>query len=73
MVQQIVDRARQFGRADSFTNLSYDGAGHNIREPYRPTHGQARLGGTAEDHARAERDSWEKILGFLERTLTTQR
>ena len=73
MATQIVERATQFDRADSFTSLTYDGAGHNIREPYRPTHGQARLGGTAEDHARAERDSWEKILAFLERTLTTRR
>ena len=73
MARQIVERAAQFGRATSFESITYDGAGHNIREPYRPTHGQARLGGVAEDHARAERDSWEKILAFLERTSTAQR
>jgi dienelactone hydrolase len=72
MAQKIMERAMQFNRADSFTNLSYDGAGHNIREPYRPTHGQARLGGTAEAHARAEEDSWQKMLAFLERSLTTR-
>ena len=73
MARQIVERATQFDRASFFESITYDGAGHNIREPYRPTHGQARLGGTAEDHARAERDSWKKILAFLERTLTAQR
>jgi dienelactone hydrolase len=73
MARQIVERATQFDRASFFESITYDGAGHNIREPYRPTHGQARLGGTADDHARAERDSWKKILAFLERTLTAQR
>jgi dienelactone hydrolase len=73
MARQIMERATQFDRAGFFESITYDGAGHNIREPYRPTHGQARLGGAAEDHARAERDSWEKILAFLERTLTPQR
>src|SRR5258708_7339805 len=69
MARQIVERATQFDHASGLESITYDGAGHNIREPYRPTHGQARLGGTAEDHARAERDSWQKILAFLERTL----
>jgi dipeptidyl aminopeptidase/acylaminoacyl peptidase len=73
MAQKIMERAMQFNRADSFTNLSYDGAGHNIREPYRPTHGQARLGGTAEAHARAEQDSWQKMLAFLEQSLTARK
>ena len=73
MARQIVERAAQFDRAASFESITYDGAGHNIREPYRPTHGQARLGGTAEDHALAERDSWEKILAFLKRTSTAQK
>lgn len=71
MAQRIIERARQFGRGDFFTSITYDGAGHNIREPYRPTPPQARLGGAAEDHAQAERDSWNKILSFLERTLST--
>ena len=69
MAQRIMDRAQQFDRAGSFSNISYEGAGHNIREPYRPTPAQSRLGGTAEAHARAEQDSWQKILAFLERTL----
>ena len=73
MAQKIMERAMQFNRADSFTSLSYDGAGHNIREPYRPTPGQARLGGTAEAHARAEQDSWQKMLAFLEQSLTVRK
>jgi dienelactone hydrolase len=73
MARQIIDRATQFDRAGAFTSITYDGAGHNIREPYRPTPAQARPGGTAEDHARAERDSWEKILSFLARTFAAPR
>lgn len=69
MAQRIMDRARQFNRFDSFVNLSYDAAGHNIREPYRPTPPQARLGGTTAGHAQAEKDSWPKILEFLEQNL----
>jgi dienelactone hydrolase len=73
MAQQIVQRATRFNRAGSFASITYDGAGHNIREPYRPTPGQARLGGTAEDHARAEQDSWQKMLAFLQRSLMVRR
>jgi dienelactone hydrolase len=69
MARRIVERATRLGREGSLTNLIYEGAGHNIREPYRPTPGQARLGGTAENHARAEQDSWQKMLAFLEQNL----
>lgn len=69
MAKRLVDRATQFNRAAFVTSITYDGTGHNIREPYRPTPGQARLGGTAEDHARAEEDSWQKTIAFLERNL----
>jgi dienelactone hydrolase len=69
MAERILDRARRFGRASLFQSISYDDAGHNIREPYRPVFGQARLGGTAEGHALAEQDSWQKILAFLGATL----
>jgi hypothetical protein len=56
---------------NSFESIAYDNAGHNIREPFRPVHGQARLGGTAEGHAWAEQDSWRRILAFLEQTLSS--
>lgn len=69
MADRLMDRARRFDRASSFQSISYDDAGHNIREPYRPVFGQARLGGTAEGHALAEQDSWQKILAFLRETL----
>jgi dienelactone hydrolase len=69
MAQRIMDRAHRFDRAGSFLSVSYDSAGHNIREPYRPTPATWRLGGTMDGHAWAEQDSWQKILGFLERNL----
>jgi hypothetical protein len=69
MAERILDRAHRFDRASSLQSISYDDAGHNIREPYRPVFGQARLGGTAEAHALAEQDSWQKILAFLGETL----
>jgi dienelactone hydrolase len=71
MAGRILERARQFDRVNSFESIAYDNAGHNIREPFRPVHGQARLGGTAEGHAWAEQDSWQRILVFLEQTLSS--
>jgi dienelactone hydrolase len=71
MAGRILERARQFDRVNSFESIAYDNAGHNIREPFRPVHGQARLGGSAEDHAWAEQDSWQRILAFLEQTLAS--
>jgi hypothetical protein len=36
-------------------------------------HANHPMGGTAEAHARAEQDSWQKMLAFLERSLTVRK
>ena len=57
-----------------FEHITYAGAGHFIRFPYSPTitaifHPVVRvmlaLGGDAVANAAADRDSWERLLGFL--------
>jgi len=51
--------------------LVYPEAGHDISgDGWAPTTvGLERGGGSAEANARAQRDAWPRILGFLERTL----
>jgi dienelactone hydrolase len=57
-----------------FMHLSYPSAGHAIYSFYAPTTlsttaGRLALGGTPEANARAQADSWPKVLGFLKMTL----
>jgi dienelactone hydrolase len=74
---RVVDRlkARQFKHP--VEHYSYEGAGHAITRPFVPTSDvrQVRLhplskrpnmpGGTPEGQARANEDSWERLLTFL--------
>ena len=61
-----------------FEHITYAGAGHFIRFPYSPTitaifHPVVKLmmalGGDAVANAAADRDSWERLLGFLAASL----
>jgi dienelactone hydrolase len=70
MAQQIISRlnARHHAYADEL--LLYPAAGHAIEVPYVPTPhtlsaGDLLLGGTAEANARADRDSWLRVIAFL--------
>lgn len=48
----------------------YPEAGHLIQAPYVPTApGVARFGGEARANAKADEDSWRKVLGLLEERL----
>jgi dienelactone hydrolase len=67
---------RNFGHR--FEHITYAGAGHLFRFPYAPViseifHPVVRvtmaLGGEAVANAAAERDSWERLLGFLAASL----
>ena len=59
----------------AFEHVSYPNAGHSIRAPYIPTAvtdmqhpvdgGLYALGGTPEGNARANEDSWRRVLQFL--------
>ncbi|KAL7843099.1 hypothetical protein AOLI_G00246110 [Acnodon oligacanthus] len=64
------------GKSHLSTRDSYPGAGNLIEPPYtcpqtslwakRPTKLLAIWGGKLAEHAAAQEDSWQRILGFLE-------
>ncbi|XP_063072727.1 acyl-coenzyme A amino acid N-acyltransferase 1-like [Engraulis encrasicolus] len=80
---EIERRLRAAGKSHLFTRLPYRGAGHLIEPPYTPnarvslwtTKPQKLMtlwGGNLADHAAAQEDSWQRILGFLRHHLLRQ-
>ncbi len=70
MTRRVIDRLRRTRHPYADRHLSYAGAGHWLPEAYVPTAGsRARMkyaiGGTPEGTARAQADSWPKIVRFL--------
>lgn len=73
--EMIVETLRRHKHPFPFRHLSYPSAGHGIYIFYIPTTlstqgGHLVLGGTPEANAKAQADSWRKVLVFLRRTLT---
>ncbi|XP_060714747.1 acyl-coenzyme A amino acid N-acyltransferase 2-like [Tachysurus vachellii] len=77
---EIERRLRIAGKSHLFTRVSYPGAGHLIEPPHTPTSHSStwatqptqtviQWGGTLEQHAAAQEDSWPRILTFLESNL----
>ena len=78
---RVVDRLKAHGFKHPVEHYSYEDAGHQITRPFFPTSDvrQVRLhpvtkrpnmmGGTPEGQARANEDSWQKLLAFLDRYL----
>lgn len=74
MSDLVIERLRKNNHPYKFTHLAYDGAGHAIRKAYLPAAGTLAtdafgLGGTMEGNARAQADSWPKVLQFLRESL----
>ena len=79
----IVDRLKENGKEHLCTNLHYPQAGHLIEPPYSPLcdssynkslkdlngDSYTAWGGETGAHARAQEDSWSKILQFLRKHL----
>jgi dienelactone hydrolase len=70
MADRLMNRLKQHGHAYHDVHLSYDQVGHSIPCEYLPTAGDFSglkivIGGTADGVAKAQRDSWPKILAFL--------
>jgi dienelactone hydrolase len=70
MADKLMDRLKQYGHAYHDVHLPYDQVGHSIPCEYLPTAGDFSglrlvIGGTAQGVAKAQRDSWPRILGFL--------
>ncbi|MFZ1990491.1 MAG: acyl-CoA thioester hydrolase/BAAT C-terminal domain-containing protein [Alphaproteobacteria bacterium] len=69
--QLALERAKRLGFAHEITHLDYPEAGHAIgipNQPRVPGKGDVfELGGTPRDNALGSRDSWVKVLAFLDR------
>ena len=78
---RVVERLKARGFKHPVEHYSYENAGHMIMRPYGPTSDvrQVRIhplskrpimpGGTPEGQARANEDSWAKLLAFLDKYL----
>jgi dienelactone hydrolase len=79
--ERVVERLKAHSFTHPVEHYSYEHAGHLITRPYVPTSDvrAVRLhpvskrpnmaGGTPEGQARANEESWEKLLSFLDRYL----
>lgn len=67
MAARLMERLQKHGHPYADRHLSYAGAGHWIPYEYLPTAGSGHrmIGGTAAGTARAQADSWPKILQFF--------
>ena len=65
MSDLIVSRLNENGFRYPVVNLSYEAAGHLINFPFFPTPSRIELGGTPEGLARADAESWSRVLEFL--------
>lgn len=73
--KMIVERLEKHGFPYQYKHLNYEGAGHPIGVPYRPTTDTASIhpatkeylnaGGNAFDNAKASTASWIEVLTFL--------
>jgi pimeloyl-ACP methyl ester carboxylesterase len=70
MASEVMERLREHKHRFTDRHFAYSDAGHFIaRYPYFPAKGSTRRGGTEKGNARAQADSWAKVLGFLEDNL----
>jgi dienelactone hydrolase len=74
MAEAVMRRLKEHKHRYGDAHLDYESAGHGIRSYYWPTTrpkepGAFPLGGTAEGDARAQADSWPKVLKFIDKSL----
>jgi dienelactone hydrolase len=66
MATEIMERLDALKHPYNDQHFAYRDAGHFIAHyPYYPSRGSTRRGGTEQGNARAQADSWLKVLGFL--------
>ena len=74
--EMVIERLEAHDHPFPYEHLRYEGAGHMILMPNSEpeTHQMDRfeVGGNKEANEFANRDSWQKVLGFLERSLSVE-
>ena len=74
LAEMTMARLKRRGHPFSDQHLAYESAGHQIGKAYLPVGstliagGRLATGGTPEGNARAQEDSWPKVLEFLRAT-----
>jgi dienelactone hydrolase len=70
MCERVVERLKQHDFRLSFQHLRYDGAGHLLAGPTRPSPASSieglPTGGTESANAAARDDAWTKVCGFFD-------
>lgn len=74
MADMVISRLKEYRHPYKFTHLAYDLAGHAIGTTYGPTTGSTgnsrmNFGGQPAGNARAQADSWPRVLEFLKSSL----
>ena len=72
MAESVMERLKEYKHPHPYTHLCYEDAGHAIHKGYLPATNSVAgwaLGGTAEANAKAQADSWPRVLRFLEHSL----
>jgi dienelactone hydrolase len=79
MAERVIERLERHRHPYPYRHLAYDGAGHLLRPPYRPTTVSARLhpvrnvvfayGGTPKATAFAQASHWPQVVRFLHDSL----
>jgi dienelactone hydrolase len=77
MADEVIQRLKKFHHPHRSEHLAYDGDGHGIRKAYLPAAGTVSnrvlvLDGSEEANAKAQADSWPKVLDFLRKSLQTK-
>src|SRR5699024_7367289 len=71
LAEIAIERLEAHEYPHPYEHRQYEGAGHAIATPYRPTMGRERtqriaFGGTPEGYAHADVNSWSRTLAYLE-------
>jgi len=71
--EMVIERLEAHDHPFTYEHLRYEGAGHMIlmpnSEPETPQMQRFEVGGSKEANEFANNDSWQKVLGFLEKSL----
>jgi hypothetical protein len=73
MANLIIARLKEKRFPHPAEQLTLEGAGHSITAPFLPTPSRVQLGGTPEGLARADAESWKRVLEFLAENLRGER
>jgi dienelactone hydrolase len=65
MADLVIARLKEHGVVRTSEHIAFGDAGHIINFPFLPTSTRTQLGGTIDGLARADAESWKRVLAFL--------